>query len=191
MDDGKILVMGVGGSGSGFIWGLLGDCGYETKGINEWMRHSGVREAHANGAAHLIEYPTVIKHLGGFLTNLNMHIDQNGWNVKHIFFSVASYDFQIKTYMKRRQSKQQHFTTEERRELADRDYRTALGSGMIQLIERDHPFTMVRCPRSMKDPKYCYEQLKVVLDGMTYKEFFKIHQARVDPKLYKKLDGWD
>lgn len=186
-----ILIMGVGGCGSSFLWGLLGDCGFETKGINEFMRHGGVREAIKAGTLDSFEFPEVIKCLGGFLVNLNEHIDRHNWKVRHIFFVVASYDYQINKYMKRRRSKQKHLTVEEAAVIAEEDYKRGLGSGLIQLIERDHPFTMVRCPRSIKDSKYCYDQLKVVLDDMTYEEFVKIHTARIVPRYLKRLDGWD
>lgn len=190
MDDGKILIMGVGGCGSSFIWRLLDDCGLDTKGINEWMRWSNVRKAHREGTAHLIEYPTVIKHLGGFITNLNMHIDQNNWKVRHIFFAVSTYDLQIKTYVRRRGERQKGLSEKERYALADKDYKRSLGMGMIQLIERDHPFTMVRCPRTILEPEYCYNQLKVVLDDMSYEEFYEIHKARLITKKIEGLKKW-
>jgi len=189
--EGKILVMGVGGCGSGFLWHLLRACGFETTDIREWMRHSGVREAHENGTAHLMEYPTVIKHLGGFMNNLDMHIEQNNWKIRHIFLAVSSYDFQIDTYIRRRRRRQPGLSEDERREMAEHDYTRLLGLGLIQLIERDHPFTLVRCPRSVKDSRYCYEQLRVVLDDMTYQEFLAKHRNLVDPVKYAKLEGWD
>ncbi len=39
MSDGKVLIMGVGGCGSSFLWGLLGDCGLSTGG-NPWTVRS-------------------------------------------------------------------------------------------------------------------------------------------------------
>ena len=75
MDNGKILIMGVGGCGSSFLWGLLDDCGFSTGGINEWIRHSGIREA---DDSKIFDAPRVIKHLGGFLNNMNTHLDNYG-----------------------------------------------------------------------------------------------------------------
>jgi hypothetical protein len=180
--------MGVGGCGSSFIWSLLGDCGHDTKGINEWMRHSGVRAALKAGTLDQVEYPKVIKHLGGFLNNLNKHIDDHGWEVEHIFFVVASYEYQIRKIAKRRGVS---CTEPISRAKVEKDYRNALGTGLIQLIERDHPFTMVRLPRSIKDPRYCYDRLKVVLGEMTYEEFEKIHAAQIIPERLRKLDNWE
>ncbi len=179
MGDGKILIMGVGGCGSSFLWGILGDCGLKTLGINEWMRYSGVRDAVAAGTVDEMEFPKVIKHLGGFICNLNEHIDRHKWEVEHIFFAVASFDMQIDAYMKRKR--------EYDREKYEARYRNGLGQGLIQLIERDHPFTMVRCPRSILDSEYCYEKLKVVLGDMTYEIFSKIHTNRLIPYKLERL----
>jgi hypothetical protein len=193
MSDGKILIMGVGGCGSSFLWNLLGSCGLETLGINEWVRHSGIRRALKQGTADQWEYPKVIKHLGGFINGLNKHIDDHKWEVEHIFFAVSTYDLQIKTYKKRRGASARHSgkSVEQIEEESKEDYERALGKGLIQLIERDHPFTLVRCPRSIKDSKYCYQQVKIVLGGMSYEEFEKIHSAEILPKYLKRLDGWE
>jgi hypothetical protein len=192
VSDGKVLIMGTGGCGSGFLWGLLGACGLETLGINEWMRHSGIRDALASGTADTFKYPKVIKHLGGFLVNLNKHIDENHWEVEHIFFAVASYDLQIRSYVRRRgKSIRDGIKTKEQvTEESKLDYEKALGRGLLQLIERDHPFTMVRCPRSILDSKYCYDKVKIVLNGMTYEQFKKIHDAAVIPGKVEELKRW-
>ncbi len=172
MTDGKILIMGVGGCGSSFLWGLLGDCGLSTNGINEWIRNSGIRAA---DDPTKFPAPKVIKHLGGFLNNLNIHLDDYEWEVEHVFFAVSSFDLQMKINRRR---KGDAFDYHE----GVVKYQKALGKGMIQLIERDHPFTVVRCPRSLTDPKYCYDKLKVVLGDMTYESFVKFHTARVIPE---------
>lgn len=181
MPEGKILIMGVGGCGSSFLWHLLDDCGYETKGINEFMRHGGVREAIRNGTLDTFEFPQVIKHLGGFLVNLNEHIDRHNWEVQHIFFCVSSLPYQLNQYKKRR-------GWDEKRCLEK--YRKGLGEGMIQLIERDHDFTIIRSPRSVLDPRYCYEKVKVVLGDMSYAKFREIHQAGIIPKYLERAKKW-
>jgi hypothetical protein len=181
-DNDKILITGVGGCGSGFIWNLLGHCGFDNGGVNEWMRHSGIRRAVKEGRHKEFPTPKVIKHLGGFLTNLNYHIDTHDWKVEHIFFCVASMDLQMKAYRRRRKNSdvEKHL----------HDYQYNLGKGLTQILERDHPFTMIRCPRSIKDPLYCYNQLKVVLGDMTYEEFLVHHQAQISPRHLKRLDGY-
>ena len=181
MDDGKILIMGVGGCGSGFIWGLLGACGLSTGGIREWIRHSGIREA---ADPKLFDAPRVIKHLGGFLNNMNTHLDNYGWEVEHVFFCVASLDLQMDTYKARKGEgfDYDHYYAK---------YQNALGKGLMQLIKRDYLFTVIRCPRSIKDSEYCYDKVKVVLKDMSYKEFSEIHAARILPKYLKRLDGYE
>ena len=172
MPDGKILIMGVGGCGSGFIWGLLGACGLSTGGINEWIRHSGIREA---DDPKLFDAPRVIKHLGGFLNNMNTHLDNYGWEVEHVFFCVASLDLQMNGYRARKGDSfdYDHYYVK---------YQNALGKGLMQLIDRDHPFTVIRCPRSLFDPYYCWKKLQVVLGDMKYKEFKEIHTAALIPR---------
>lgn len=175
--------MGTGGCGSGFIWHLLEDCGLETGGKQEWMRKSGIRKAIAAGTADSFLTPRVIKHLGGFLNNLNEHIDRHKWEVEHIFFAVASFDVQMKEIEFRRNKHHKEFDYETE---ATR-YRQALGKGLIQLVERDHPFSVVRCPRSLEDPRYCYDKLKVVLGSLPYERFYEIHQARILPHKLPKV----
>lgn len=175
----KILIMGVGACGSNFLWGLLGACGFETKGINEFMRHGGVREAIKEGRE--IEFPEVIKHLGGFMVNLNEHIDRHNWEIKHIFLCMSSLDYQLHKYKKRR-----GYSTEE----ATERYAKGLGQGLIQLVERDHPFTIVHSPRSILDPEYCYSKVNVVLGDMSYEEFLKVHQGQIKPKYLARAKQW-
>ncbi len=184
MGDGKILIMGVGGCGSGFLWKLLDDCGLETFGINEWMRHSGIRQAVKEGVHAEFKSPKVIKHLGGFLTNLNYHIDQHNWEVEHIFFAVASLSMQMQSFRERTRRGPFDYDT-----YLDK-YRHQLGMGLIQLIERDHPFSLIECPRSLSDSKYCYNKLKIVLPDTSYEEFAEIHKARVNPvRLKNRIKG--
>ena len=135
MSEGKILIMGVGGCGSSFIWGLLGDCGLDTGGINEYMRHSGIRNAISNGTAGDWKFPKVIKHLGGFINNLSEHIERHNWEVEHVFFTVASYELQMKSYKKRK-----HFKNEEEIKTQEDQYRIALGKGLLHIIEKDISF---------------------------------------------------
>ncbi len=184
MSDGKILIMGVGGCGSGFIWNVLRRCGLETTEHREWIRQSGIRSAVKAGTHLDFPSPKVIKHLGGFLTNLNLHLDTHNWEVEHVFFCVASYELQIHNYERRDKG---GFNRED----VIAKYEQRIGKGLIQLIDRDHPFSLVRCPRSIKDPVYCYNKLKVVLGDMPYEEFYKHHQAQISPRHYRRLNGYE
>ncbi|MCI0558387.1 MAG: hypothetical protein MN733_07815 [Nitrososphaera sp.] len=178
----KILIMGAGGCGSGFILGLLRACGLETGPHNEFMRASGIRDKLKAGVdPKTIWTPKVIKHLGGFLVNLNQHIDRHGWEVQHIFFAVASYNLQMRAYQRR-----QNKTLVE----ADQQYKDGLASAMLQLIERDHPFSMVRCPRSILDVEYCYDKLKVVIP-QSLNEFKVIHASQIIPEKIEGLNKYE
>jgi len=182
MSEGKILVTGVGGCGSSFVWSLLGDCGFSTGGINEYMRNIELRAAIQAGITDW-EFPRVIKHLGGFMNNLNEHVDRHNWEVEHVFLCMNTYELQMKKYYSRGRVPQ------EQREAKQRQYEVTLGRGLIQLNSRDYPFTVIRCPRSIKDVRYCYDKLKVVLGDMPFETFKEIHQGRIIPRLLKRLDG--
>jgi hypothetical protein len=186
MSDGKVLLMGVGGCGSGFVWNVLRRCGLETTEHREWMRQSGIRTAVKEGTHLDFHSPKVIKHLGGFMTNLNQHLDTHQWEVEHIYLCMASFDLQMHNYKKRRKDKDKPADMEF---LTDR-YFTGLGRGMVQIAERDHPFSIIRCPRSIKEPEYLYSKLKCVLDGMTYEEYLVHHEAQISPRHLRRLDGY-
>lgn len=180
MADSKILIMGTGGCGSGFLWGMLGDCGLSTYGINEWLRHSGARDAKDPTT---FDCPKVIKHLGGFLTNLQLHIYNYQWKIEHIFFATATLDLALNIQKSRFRKRRKEFNYDN--EL--NKYYTKLGKGLAQLIETEYPFTIVRCPTSILDPKYCYDKLKIVLPNTTYEEFAEKHAARIIPKKRDRL----
>ena len=101
-----------------------------------------------------------------------------------MFFCVASLDLQMDSYKARKGEGfdyDHHYVK----------YQNALGKGLMQLIERDHPFTIVRLPRSIKDAEYCYDKVKVVLKDMSYKEFSEIHASRLVPRYLKRLEGYE
>jgi hypothetical protein len=176
----KILVMGVGGCGSGFIVRTLENCGLDNGGYNSYMQHGPVRKLIEHGVdPKTIEMPRVIKHLGGFMVNLNKHIDRHDWEIEHIFLATQPLELQIESYMGRRK-----ITRAESLEM----YKGTLSSGMIQLIERGHDFTIVRCPESVLSPEYMYDRVKVVLpEDFTQEEFNVAHQKSISPKHLKRL----
>lgn len=180
MSDEKILIMGTGGCGSGFVWHMLKRCGLETTEHREWIRQGGIIRSKdpANFPA-----PKVIKHLGGFLTNLNKHLDNYQWEVEHIFFPTAVLELQMSTQKRRVKSRGLTFDFET--ELVK--YHEKLGRGLAQLMERDHPFTIISCPRSIMDPQYLYDKMKVVLTDTSYEEFKKHHEALIIPKKLQRL----
>jgi hypothetical protein len=176
----KILIMGVGGCGSGYLIRTLENCGLDTGGYNSYLQHGPVRGLIASGLDPKdIEMPRVIKHLGGFMTGLNAHIDRHGWEIEHIFLAVTPYEFQIEAYQRRRGID---------REESERRYVDSLSAGMFQLIERDHPFTVIRCPESILAPKYMYDKVKLVLpDDFTFDTFKAAHREVRSEKHFKRL----
>ena len=169
---GKILIMGTGGCGSGFIWHMLKRCGLETTEHREWIRSGGITKSTdpANFPA-----PKVIKHNGGFLYNLNTHIETFGWKVEHIFFAIATLDLAMHIQKQRMLQRGAIFNYDIELER----YYGKLGRGVSQLAESDYSFTIVLCPMSILDVGYCYNKLKVVLPNITYEEFEKKHEEWV------------
>ena len=169
---GKILIMGTGGCGSGFIWHMLKRCGLETTEHREWIRSGGITTAvdPTNFPA-----PKVIKHNGGFLHSLNKHIETFQWKVEHVFFAIATFDLAMHIQKERMLQRGASFDYDTELER----YYGKLGRGVAQLAESDYPFTIVLCPRSILDVEYCYSKLKVVLPNITYEEFVEKHSEWV------------
>jgi len=180
MSDKKILITGTGGCGSGFIIRTMENCGFDIGGYNSYIQHGPVKGLLKAGVdPKTIEMPRVIKHLGGFMKNLNEHIDNFGWEVEHIFLSVVPYEMALGKYMSRR-----NYTRED----AAARYTEVLGLGMQQLIERDHPFTVVRCPETILCPRYMYEKVKIVLPkDFTLEDFEIAHAKTIAPKYKNRL----
>ncbi len=183
MSDGKILVIGTGGCGSGFVWHMLKNCGLETTEHREWIRSSGIARSKdpANFPA-----PKVIKHLGGMLTNMNKHLANYEWEVEHIFFAVTTTELTMEIIQRTFARHNREFDYDE--EL--RRYYWKLGQGLAQLAENDHPFTIIRCPDTILDVDYCWDKMKVVLHDTTYEEFAAKHAAHVRTEEIEKLSTY-
>ncbi len=169
MSDGKILIMGVGGCGSGFIWNMFRLCGVETTTHREWIRHGGIRSSKdpANFPA-----PKVIKHLGGFMANLQLHMERYQWEIEHVFFATAKLELAMSIQKVRLKGP---YDYDEQLAL----YHSRLGKGTAQLIETAFPFTVVRCPDSILHPEYLYEKMRKCLPGVTYERFLEVHEGWV------------
>lgn len=181
---GKILIMGTGGCGSGFIWHMLRNCGLETTDHREWIRSGGITQS---DDPRNFPAPKVIKHNGGFLHNLNTHVENFGWEVEHIFFAVATLDLAMDIQKERMTRRGATFDYDYELER----YYGKLGRGLDELSESDHPFTIVRCPASILDVGYCWNQLKVALPNTTFAEFAKTHADWVFKDRVDELTTYD
>lgn len=177
--------MGPGRSGTTFIWTLLRELGYTTepegypdRAMFEIMRYPDVMARLDKGE---IEWPQVIKHLGGFCHNLNSHIDKYDWKIKHIFFCLRKLDRSIELRFEKEivghkmlEISKLEFNSLnlEAKKLRMKDILLQeTGAGLYNLIERDHPFTVVRFPKSILDMQYCYDLLAPVCDlGPSFEE---------------------
>ena len=174
----KILITGNGVGGTTWLWWLFHELGYTTspKGIDahtyELLRNKNLVKRITKGE---LEWPQVIKHLGGFLKNMNLHVDTHDWEVRHVFMILRKLDSAIAS-RRRRPSKikpasmgvsREEFgkmTWDQREEKMKERLIDGVGSGVFQAIERDYPFTVLRFPRAAIDAEYCYEKLKPVLE---------------------------
>lgn len=166
----RILIMGPGCSGTTFMWSLMKGLGYQTEPVGieanrqtpEVLRYSDTFKGIKDGT---IEAPKVIKHLGGFCYNLNEHIDTFNWNVEHIFFCLRRLENSIERRNKKGLSakmldvdkKEFSASTEEhKQDILTQELFKMVGAGIFNLIQRDHPFTIIRFPKSIIDANYCW-----------------------------------
>ena len=180
MGEGKILIMGTGGCGSGFIWNMFRLCGVETTEHREWMRQGGIRSSKDPAS---FPAPKVIKHLGGFLLNLQDHIETCQWEVEHVFFATAKLDLAMSIQKSRIRRRGKDFDYDEQLAL----YYSKLGKGTAQLIETGLPFTIIRCPDSILHPEYLYGKMKRCLPDVTYERFLEAHNELIIPKKRDRL----
>lgn len=163
---------------------MLKNCGLETTNHREWIRSGGITKAEDPTT---FVAPKVIKHNGGFLHNLNTHIKNYQWEVEHVFFAVATLDLAMDIQKERLKRRERPFDYNYELER----YYGKLGRGLAQLAEADYPFTIVRCPTSILDVGYCYNQLKVVLPDTTFGGFATQHKAWVMHDRVNKLQKYE
>jgi hypothetical protein len=60
-----------------------------------------------------------------------------------------------------------------------------VGMGLLNIIERDHPFTIIKFPSSAILPGYCFEKLRIVLEGIEYEKFYTTWKKAVKPELIR------
>lgn len=183
----KILITGNGVGGTTWLWWLFHELGFTTspEGVDahtyELLRNKGLVKRITKGE---LEWPQVIKHLGGFLMNMNIHVDTHEWEVQHVFMILRKLDSAIAS-RRRRPSKikpasmgvsKEEFdkmTWDQREEKMKARLVDGVGSGVFQVIERDYPFTVLRFPRAAIDVEYCYQKLSPVI----MRDFEKFEKA--------------
>lgn len=176
----KVLIMGPGRCGSTFLFYLLKELGLDTGPHPEFLRWE--RTVEKLNRKEKVEFPTIIKHLGGFCLNLNDHIDRFGWSIKHIFFCLRRFEacLNSRVGMTMRRTRK---SREEATEIMMDEIPHTVGMGLFNLIERDHPFTVIRFPRSAQDPEYCYNKLSPILEDIDFETFKIAWEKTVDPSL--------
>lgn len=188
-DKEKILIMGPGSSGTTFCFRLLQALGFDTGNEPEVLKNPDVKRRILAGED--VELPKVIKHQGGFILNLSEHIERHNWKVQHIFLALRGLDNHVEkvtlgpakiqgkkfsSVMKgtRRIKYWNDIQTDEGRRQALLHYTCSkVGMAIMQIIQHDYPFTVVCLPRSIEDPRYCYEKFKPVIGNMSFEAFEK------------------
>jgi hypothetical protein len=180
--------MGPGRCGSTFLWELFRELEFDTGPHPEFLRWEDTKDKIKRNEE--VIYPRVIKHLGGFCMRLNEHIDENDWGVEHIFFCLRSLKpcASSKAVMQHNRSPNYYISKEEAKKEAERELPYTVGMGLLQIVERDHPFTMIKFPNSALDPEYCLEKLQVVLKGMRFDYFEKRWRKAVNSDLIHHFD---
>jgi len=180
-----ILITGSGISGTTWMWWLMKELGYTTQPTGtdtltyELLKHKRLVSEIVKGER---EWPEVVKHLGGFLKHMNQHIDEHGWDVDHVFVMIRKMEASIDSRrsqgnlthgslgIPRKEFKSLHQAL--RDDMMKEVLKSDMGSCIYNLIERDHPFTIIRYPRAAVDRVYCWDQMREALGDRVKWEAF-------------------
>ena len=202
-----ILISGDGASGSSYLVWLLRELGKSScpKGYEQYFQDlpSGepvlyelLREKRiqdAMGRNELIEWPDVIKHLGGFSYNLHQWVDSFNWKVDKVLIVTRG----LEEGIRRRWAKDpqghpinhkflqvtypyfQEMTSTEINERARQVVRERIGAAVLQCVERNYPFAILPFPKFVQNPKFLYSELAPVIDK-SYDEFLITYNRITD-----------
>ena len=172
----KILITGPGKCGTTFLVQLLTYCGVDTGYTPETFQQS-LDKTGAGGEWNIsqkgLPTPYIIKN-PGFCIHLSGTAAWHEWEVEHVYVCMRPYD-QILAHQKDQAQYDANVL------LLFTGIATHVGQLMEHLVFRDIPYTIVKFPNIVKDPKYCYEKI-LPLINIRYDEFLKIYNRVADLK---------
>jgi hypothetical protein len=204
-----ILISGDGGSGTSVLVWLLRDLGFSIcpKGyeqhfqdlpsgepvLYELLREQRIRDAIARGEN--IQWPDVIKHLGGFCFGLHDWVDRFQWKVDLVLICTRGLEEGIRRRWAQDKVHQpdhkflqvDHKTfcglnRDQIDERARKVVRERIGAAVLQCIDRDYPYAILPYPKFAEDPKILYGALQPILkDRHDFASFYNIYSRRMVP----------
>ena len=204
-----LLISGDGGSGSSYLVWLLRELGKSIcpKGYEQYfqdlptgepvlyelLREQRIRDAMA--IEDKIEWPDVIKHLGGFCYDLHTWVDRFNWKVDKVFIVTRCLEEGIRRRWlkdpvghpidhKFLQLPYGDFVRMKPNEVNDRArkvIRERIGAAVFQCIDRDYPYAILPFPKFVRHPEFLYKELAPVIDK-SYEEFLSVYNRITDLK---------
>jgi hypothetical protein len=173
--------MGPGSSGTSFLWYMFRGLGFDTGKHVEFFRAERPNLFKENIEIHI---PHVLKGTGGLCKNTFKYIDENHLEIEHIFFALRNFENTVRgrKKMSRNRGGYKRLSEEQLDERIKYEIPHTIGNGLLNLIERDYPFTIVKFPESALDAEYCYNKLKVVLGDMSFENFKEAHAKVANPE---------
>jgi len=200
----KILIAGPTGTGTTFLLGLMHRLGFDTgfedahvtdvvsnrgKGLeyvrnNRWRKPwLAAKDEGRDISPYVIKQPT--QDHGddggtGILCDVLDVVDENGWNVEHLFLTVRKLTSVVGSVARRAKTGDSVMHKVRGNELRERELLAAEGFYKLvcKLAVRDHPYTLIEFPASVDDPEYCFRKLRPVLNPvMAISTFMEAHAA--------------
>lgn len=170
----KILISGVGRSGTTFLVHLLTACGLDT-GYDLKSIHEKIDETNSGLEWPLTstKFPTIVKS-PGFCIHLPSTMYLHRWKVKHMYISFRHYEDIAEHVINQNTT----YQLDKQEQVRNSAYH--IGVLMGHLIEWDIPYTFIKFPQSVDDPQYAYEKLKYLIPNLPYKKFELIHKQVAD-----------
>jgi hypothetical protein len=199
----SIWIAGTGLSGSTLFLELFKRLGYSyspivtfpngvvEKETEEWEVLKGGTIYRAVRTANVkIQWPDVVKHLGGLCYNAPYWAEKFDYKVEHVFYSTRTMNESIA----RMQSSPRHWRMFgksregwdsmpklEQENLVKAQFREQLSTCAYDCMQLDFPFSLVLYPKFAEDVNYCYKIVEPVLKpGIGFKEFNDVWSSLVD-----------
>lgn len=173
--------MGPGRCGTTFLWSLFKELGYDTGEETEFLR-AKAEDIRAGTAV----FPRVVKGTGGLCLNFRKHMQ--GHEIEHVFLCIRTREVLLRRHIEAKQGHGQYkkLTQEELEARLTDELPHTVGSALLHAIE--HPYSIVRFPKSAEDPEYMYTILYRAGFAPDRDRFMRAWQVTVKPELIRFPD---
>lgn len=176
-----VIILGPGRCGTTVLWYLLKEYGVDTGEEAEVIQN--FRDELLSGKRRM---PYIVKGTGALSRNLNENLDRHKMSVDHIFFCVRRYEPMLASHIKKKKDtgKYKGLSLDALTDELSVELPETLGITLFNLIERNHPFTVIEFPRSAQDEQYCYDKLTEGL-SLDREQFSSAWRKTVNPNLIR------